>query len=79
MFHGPIGGHAETMTDLNTREIAVMAPLVVLMLAIGLYPKPLYDIVNPSVEAVIQQVDADLAAVDAAATEAETALEGEDQ
>ena len=79
MFHGPIGGHATTMTDLNTREIAVMAPLVVLMLAIGLYPKPLYDIVNPSVEAVIQQVDADLAAADTPATEAETALEGEDQ
>ncbi len=62
MFHGPVGGHAETMTDLNAREIAVVAPLLVLMLVIGLYPKPLYDRVTPSVEAVLQQVDADLAA-----------------
>lgn len=68
MFHGPVGGHAATMTDLNPREIAVVAPLLALMLVIGLYPKPLYDRVNPSVEAVIQQVDADLAAAAAAQT-----------
>ncbi len=67
MFHGPIGGHATTMTDLTSREIAVVAPLLVLMLAIGLYPKPLYDRVTPSIEAVIQQVDADVAAAAAAA------------
>ena len=62
MFHGPIGGHAATMTDLTGREIAVVAPLLVLMLAIGLYPKPLYDRVTPSVEQVITQVEADIAA-----------------
>jgi NADH-quinone oxidoreductase subunit M len=62
MFHGPVSGHAATMTDLNRREIAVVAPLLVLMLAIGLYPKPLYDRVTPSVEAVLQQVEADVAA-----------------
>ena len=77
MFHGPVGGLAEGMTDLNPREIAVVAPLLVLMLAIGLYPKPLYDIVNPSVEAVIEQVEIDLA--EAAAVADDTAQEGEDQ
>ena len=67
MFHGPVGGMADGLSDLTTREIAVVAPLVVLMLAIGLYPKPLYDIVTPSVEAVIEQVEVDLAAAAAAA------------
>lgn len=66
MFHGPVGGHAETMTDLTGREIAVVAPLLVLMLAIGLYPKPLYDRVTPTVEQVIAQVEADVAAAAAA-------------
>jgi len=58
MFHGPVGGRAVGMADLSAREVAVVAPLVVLMLAIGLYPQPLYDRVNPSVEAVIAFVEA---------------------
>jgi NADH-quinone oxidoreductase subunit M len=71
MFHGPVGGHAATMTDLTPREIAVVAPLLVLMLVIGLYPKPLYDRVTPSVEQVIATVEADLAAAQTAAAETE--------
>jgi NADH-quinone oxidoreductase subunit M len=59
MFHGPVGGRAVGITDLTAREIAVVAPLVVLMLAIGLYPQPLYDRINPSVEAVVSLVEAD--------------------
>jgi NADH-quinone oxidoreductase subunit M len=62
MFHGPIEGRAGTMTDLVPREIAVIAPLVVLMLAIGLYPKPLYDRVNPSVEQIVSGVQGTAAA-----------------
>jgi NADH-quinone oxidoreductase subunit M len=56
MFHGPVEGRAVGMPDLDTREILVIAPLVVLMLGIGLYPQPLYDRVNPSVEAVVSDV-----------------------
>jgi NADH-quinone oxidoreductase subunit M len=58
MFHGPVGGRAEGMPDLSRREIVVVAPLIVLMLAIGLYPQPLYDRINPSVEAIVSQVRA---------------------
>jgi NADH-quinone oxidoreductase subunit M len=56
MFHGPIGGRAVGLADLRPREIAVMIPLLALMLGIGLYPKPLYDRVNPSVSQVLQPV-----------------------
>ncbi len=77
MFHGPVGGHAETMTDLNAREIAVVAPLLVLMLVIGLYPKPLYDRVTPSVEQVITQVDADIAAARSAAGDTTASTDSE--
>jgi NADH-quinone oxidoreductase subunit M len=65
MFHGPVEGRAVGLLDLNAREIAVMVPLVVLMLGIGLYPKPIYDRVNPSVERVITEAraGADLPAV----------------
>jgi NADH-quinone oxidoreductase subunit M len=58
MFHGPVEGRAVGIADLTPREIAIIVPIVVLMVGIGLYPKPLYDRVNPSVEAVVAQVGA---------------------
>jgi NADH-quinone oxidoreductase subunit M len=58
MFHGPVEGRAVGIPDLTRREIVVVAPLIALMLAIGLYPQPLYERVNPSVEAVVSDVRA---------------------
>jgi NADH-quinone oxidoreductase subunit M len=65
MFHGPVEGRAVGLLDLSPREVAVMAPLIVLMLAIGLFPKPLYDRVNPTVDRIVNQAraDADLPAI----------------
>lgn len=40
--------------DLNKREIGVLAPLVILIFAIGIYPKPVLNIITPSVEATLQ-------------------------
>jgi NADH-quinone oxidoreductase subunit M len=42
--------------DLGGRERWVLAPLVILILLLGFYPKPLLDIVNPSVGATLSQV-----------------------
>ena len=70
MFHGPLEKRAEGMTDLSAREVVVMVPLIALMLAIGLYPAPLYDRVTPTVEAIIISVDDATSAVDAADVEA---------
>jgi len=74
MFHGPVEGLAVGLRDLRLREIAIMVPLVVLILAIGLYPKPLYDRVNPSVSAVVADA---IQRADVAATAAAAAREGE--
>ncbi|MGI8875410.1 MAG: NADH-quinone oxidoreductase subunit M [Egibacteraceae bacterium] len=62
MFHGPVEGKAVGMPDLTAREVAVVAPLIALMVGIGLYPAPLYDRVTPSVEAIIAEVDGAAAA-----------------
>ena len=48
----------ETIADLSSREIAVMAPLVVLMLLMGLYPRPLLSRMEPSVGALLGRVHA---------------------
>jgi NADH-quinone oxidoreductase subunit M len=57
IFHGPLEGEANLTTpDLTRRELAVLAPLVVLIVAIGLAPGPLFDLVGPSVDRVLAEV-----------------------
>ncbi|MDP8961658.1 MAG: NADH-quinone oxidoreductase subunit M [Actinomycetota bacterium] len=55
MFHGPVEGKAVGMTDLNLREIAAMAPIVALIVGIGVYPQPLYSRIQPTMDAVVEQ------------------------
>ncbi|HUF12171.1 MAG TPA: NADH-quinone oxidoreductase subunit M [Longimicrobiales bacterium] len=45
------------LPDLSRRELAVLTPLVVLMLWIGLYPKPFLDRTEASVVQLIEQVE----------------------
>jgi NADH-quinone oxidoreductase subunit M len=52
----PEAGAKRVIADLNAREIAVLAPLVVLVLGIGLYPKPVLDVITPSVDATMNSV-----------------------
>jgi NADH-quinone oxidoreductase subunit M len=42
--------------DLSLREAAVVTPLVVLILLLGVYPKPVLDVINPAVEATLSDV-----------------------
>ncbi|MFI9382720.1 NADH-quinone oxidoreductase subunit M [Kutzneria sp. NPDC052558] len=44
------------VTDLNKRELVVLAPLVLLIVVLGVYPKPVLDIVGPSVSATMSAV-----------------------
>jgi NADH-quinone oxidoreductase subunit M len=72
MFHGPLEGEANrTTTDLRAREIGVLAPLVALIVAIGVYPKPLFDVVSPSVDRVLAEVGVDELVIEPAAASEE--------
>jgi NADH-quinone oxidoreductase subunit M len=42
------------LTDLNTREISIMVPLIVMIFVMGLYPKPFIDKMAPSIDRMIQ-------------------------
>jgi NADH-quinone oxidoreductase subunit M len=46
----------EKLEDLSTREIVVMAPLLVFVFWIGFYPNTFLDKMNPSLENLIKQV-----------------------
>jgi NADH-quinone oxidoreductase subunit M len=47
---------ASGFPDLTAREIAVLTPLIVLILALGFFPGPVLDVVNPSVMATLNEV-----------------------
>ncbi|CFA06223.1 NADH:ubiquinone oxidoreductase subunit M [Mycobacterium tuberculosis] len=47
---GPVAEGNERIGDLVGREMIVVAPLIALLLVLGVYPKPVLDIINPAVE-----------------------------
>ncbi len=47
----------ESLPDLNRREMAVLAPLVVLMLWIGVYPKPFLERMEVTVVELLEDVE----------------------
>jgi NADH-quinone oxidoreductase subunit M len=49
MMTGPLADGNETLTDLRPRELVVVAPLIALLLVLGVYPKPALDVINPAV------------------------------
>ena len=53
---GPTRPGVEAVTDLNAREIAVVAPLVALIVGLGFYPQLLLDSINPAVEHTLTHV-----------------------
>ncbi len=53
VLHGPINEHwaqgEHKLTEINRREIIIMAPLMTLMLVIGIWPAWILDIINKTV------------------------------
>jgi NADH-quinone oxidoreductase subunit M len=55
MFLGPAGEvtHHHELKDLNWREILTVAPLLIFMFWIGLYPAPFFNLIAPAVEKLL--------------------------
>ncbi|MEU9377152.1 NADH-quinone oxidoreductase subunit M [Streptomyces sp. NPDC048255] len=53
---GPVKEEVRTMPDLRLREVLVVAPLIALLIGLGVYPKVLTDIVNPAVKHTMSDV-----------------------
>jgi NADH-quinone oxidoreductase subunit M len=56
----------KSITDMDRREKAIFAPLVVMTLLLGVYPSLITDVIGPSVEALVSRYDVALANFDAA-------------
>jgi NADH-quinone oxidoreductase subunit M len=53
---GPVRPSIEGMRDLGGRELAALAPLVVLIIGLGFFPKPLTDVIAPAVRSTLSHV-----------------------
>lgn len=47
-----------SLKDLNAREFIVLATLAVAVLALGVWPAPLLDVMRPSIELLVDQLTA---------------------
>lgn len=61
MFHGEADADNASVSDLSHRERWLMAPLVAAIVFIGVYPTPLLDRIEPSVDRILDDVPAQTA------------------
>ena len=47
-LHGPITSGNESLPDLTRREKIAIAPVIAIIIALGFYPKPALDLINPT-------------------------------
>jgi len=53
---GPVSESVSGMPDLRPRELLAVVPLAALIIALGVYPKPVLDVINPAVQSTMSQV-----------------------
>jgi NADH-quinone oxidoreductase subunit M len=53
---GPTAESVRGMVDLNRREKFAVVPLIALIVVLGFFPKPLLDVINPTVAATLTRV-----------------------
>jgi NADH-quinone oxidoreductase subunit M len=53
MLQGPTTPGNENLTDLNLREKISITPVILVIVLMGFYPKPVLDLINPTSEQVI--------------------------
>ena len=58
VFQGPASAANAAVRDLTWREKGALAPLIVGIVFLGLYPRPVLDRINPSVDHLIAHVQA---------------------
>ncbi len=57
VFHGVPEGDNLKFRELRWREGAVLAPILALIVFLGVYPKPVLDRMAPTVKSLVQRVD----------------------
>jgi NADH-quinone oxidoreductase subunit M len=53
ILHGPTTPGNENLADLNLREKIAITPVILVIVIMGFYPKPVLDLINPTSEQVV--------------------------
>jgi len=57
VYFGPVANHhVQELKDLDAREFGMLAVLAAAVLAMGLYPKPITDVMHVSVDGLLRHV-----------------------
>ncbi|WP_036345945.1 NADH-quinone oxidoreductase subunit M [Mycolicibacterium aromaticivorans] len=56
MMTGPVTDGTDRVRDLRPRELLVVAPLIALLIGLGVYPKIALDVINPAVTATLTSI-----------------------
>jgi len=51
---GPLNTQWSSLTEINTREIITLVPLLILTVAFGIYPKVILDVMAPTLSALLK-------------------------
>jgi NADH-quinone oxidoreductase subunit M len=57
VFFGPLNEKYKDLPDMNLREILYMTPLTILVIVFGVWPKPILDVLKPTLTGLIQLVE----------------------
>ena len=55
-MNGPTAPSVSGMRDLSRRELVAVAPIIAIIVALGFFPKPVLDVINPSVKQTLSRV-----------------------
>jgi NADH-quinone oxidoreductase subunit M len=55
-MQGTVSEKVKGFKDLNAREVLAVTPLILLIFALGVYPKPVIDIINPAITFTMHDV-----------------------
>jgi NADH-quinone oxidoreductase subunit M len=55
-FQGTVSEKVKKFRDVNVREVFAVAPLIALIIFLGVYPKPVLDVINPAITATLHDV-----------------------
>jgi NADH-quinone oxidoreductase subunit M len=50
---GPVRDEVASMPDLKPRELWAVGPLIALIIVLGIYPRPVLNIINPAVQSTL--------------------------
>ena len=60
VFHGSADGDNATMRDLRFSEFLSIAPLLALIVFLGVYPKPMLERIEPAVDVLVAHIEANV-------------------